>query len=376
MALRSSAATATRSGLWSLIPYFLIAYLYFYIVFVQPSSLSEAPRGSLQKQLGPTSAVARGGSSAAATATNDALQRRVHQLETKLNTYLSFGSDPFLAGKTPAKCRNTTQLSEYCPKASSCHLGMPVCLDDFPKAPALKKKSGSKAPCLVYDFGIRKEPDFGVILASAPFGCEVHAFDPSPITKAWYKSDAAKDLRENNKNYQLHDYGGGGADENLVLREYNWDQISIYSYPSMVLNPNNCTSQGRCRYHKFPIQKKHILPVRSVESVMKELGHTHIDVLKLDVEGSEYRMLEAIIESGVCKEIDQLTLEWHHYDFDLRYGAASIPMLNVIVKLLQEECGLHQHWIHDATGWPSNEKIYSDMGVILRYNLAAFMRIK
>ena len=217
----------------------------------------------------------------------------------------------------------------------------------------------------------RTEPDFGVILSRPPFNCKVFAFDPSPTTQKWYASDDAKELREQ-KNYYLFLFGGGYEDGSIELKEYNWDQVSIYQYPNRVVDNTNCTSQGKCRYHKYPMQKVHHLPVRSVQSVMKEFGHTKLDVLKLDVEGSEYRMLEALIQSGACRVVDQISLEWHHYDFDLRYGASSNPQLNVLHTLLKEECGIQQFWLHDAIGWPSNEKIYADMKLILRYNLAAF----
>lgn len=86
-------------------------------------------------------------------------------------------------------------------------------------------------------------------------------------------------------------------------------------------------------------------------------------------------MLETLISSGACKHIDQLSLEWHHFDFDSRYGHGAAPHLNVMVKLLKEECGLHQYWLHSPGGWPSVDTLYADMKVNIRYNLAAFKRL-
>lgn len=282
-------------------------------------------------------------------------------LELKLHSYLGYESDPFYWTHTPATCKNMSTLKEYCPK-SYCDL-IPICLDNFPYN-----------DCIIYDFGIRQQPEFGVILSKPPFNCQVYAFDPSPITKKWYANN--QELQENN-NYHMFHYGGGGADEEITLREYNWNQVSIYSYPtSVVANPRNCTD-GACRFQKFPTQKLHQLPVRSVDSIMKEFGHDRVDVLKIDVEGSEYRMLEGLIESGACQRVNQIPIEWHHYDHDVRYGAASVPILNVFTKLLHETCGLSQFWIASPTGgWPSNEELYIDMQIKLMYNLASFMRIK
>ena len=51
-------------------------------------------------------------------------------------------------------------------------------------------------------------------------------------------------------------------------------------------------------------------PVRSLLSVMSELGHRSIDLLKLDIEGAEHRVLAATLAAGIrpkviCTEIDQ-----------------------------------------------------------------------
>ena len=108
---------------------------------------------------------------------------------------------------------------------------------------------------------------------------------------------------------------------------------------------------------------------------MKELGHYRISLLKLDIEGSEYRFLETMITNGFCLLVDQLTLEWHHFDFDLRYGLSSVPVINMLVTLLKERCGLEQFWVHSDEGWPSNLKLFHEMGLTLYYNLASFKRV-
>jgi hypothetical protein len=94
------------------------------------------------------------------------------------------------------------------------------------------------------------------------------------------------------------------------------------------------------------------------------------------VEGSEYMFLERMIDDLTCRRVDQLTLEWHHYDHDSRYGFASLPQINVLVALLRDRCGLEQFQLHSAEGWPSNKRIYVEMGMNLYYNLASFKRTR
>jgi FkbM family methyltransferase len=289
------------------------------------------------------------------------LERRIEILETKLNSYLSFGQDPFLDVKTPAVCHNSTELNEYCPtykKDKGCHLGMKVCLDKI-----------TPNDCIVYDFGIR--PDFGEILSQPPFNCKVFALDPSPITQKWYERNP---VLKDNPNYNLLFFGAGAKDETIQLKEYNWDQVSIYNYPTRVVDPSRC-DKDHCKYKLFEVQKIHNLPVRGLASIMHELGHDHIDILKLDIEGSEYRFLEPAIESGVCQRIGQLAIKWHHFDEDSRYGHTSSPQLNMFVALLKKYCGLQQFWVYSSGSWPSNEKIYADMGVTLRYAMSSFMKV-
>lgn len=291
---------------------------------------------------------------------------RLSFVETQVNSYLSFGNDPFIGMKVQNDvCQKSTILSEYCTGDYKDCVDQKICLDHFPP---------TDEPCIIYDFGIRQEPEFGQILSQAPFNCKVFAFDPSPITQKWYATN--KELR-NNPNYRLFHYGAGGADETVTLYEYNWDQVTILKYPDLVVDPTNCDENDACKYKRFTVQAEHSLPVRSLPSIMAELGHKKVTIVKLDVEGSEYRFLETMITSGACLNVDQLTLEWHHYDYDWRYGVTSSPHINVLVTLLKERCGLEQYWIHDDTGgWPANDKIYTEMKIKLMYNLAAFARRK
>jgi disulfide oxidoreductase YuzD len=49
--------------------------------------------------------------------------------------------------------------------------------------------------------------------------------------------------------------------------------------------------------------------MRSIKDIMKDLGHTHIDVLKMDIEGAEYSVIENILDSDIS--IDQVLIEFH-----------------------------------------------------------------
>lgn len=366
------------------------------------------------------------------------LEERLRYLELKFNAYTNFGvRDPFFGSTLqPTSCRNASRLDEF-----GCQLGWEgvgphalerkcpglfdqvICLDDLPKASSSSSSSikapsllwrnsmndsssasnhslmqenepptpqqntsttttaSLPAPCLVYDFGIRAQPQFGVVLARS-FGCEVHAFDPSPVSKNWWETHReAQNLRQElDGRYFFHPYGAGGVDGTIHLNEYDWGQVSILKFPTLLVN---CTSSpsSSCQYITgAKPQGIYALPVKTLSTIRKELGHESrtLDILKLDVEGSEFAFLENMLDvTGGCPSfINQLTLEWHHFGWDVRYGEGSSPPINALVTLLHA-CGLHMFHIHSRGGWPSADLMYHRMQLKdIRYNLAAFHREK
>jgi FkbM family methyltransferase len=52
------------------------------------------------------------------------------------------------------------------------------------------------------------------------------------------------------------------------------------------------------------------VPARPLSAIARERGHTHIDILKMDIEGAEHKVIREILDSGIaigwlCLEIDQ-----------------------------------------------------------------------
>ena len=52
------------------------------------------------------------------------------------------------------------------------------------------------------------------------------------------------------------------------------------------------------------------VPAYCLSSVAKKLGHSHIDLLKMDIEGAEYEVLEGLLASPTMP--DQLLVKFHH----------------------------------------------------------------
>merc|ERR1711924_42817 len=74
------------------------------------------------------------------------------------------------------------------------------------------------------------------------------------------------------------------------------------------------------------------MPVRSLRSLMAELRHSHIDILKLDVEGAEWGVLEGWYGEGRELPVSQLVVEFHRFELDNRYNAS--PEVSYIISRL------------------------------------------
>jgi len=64
--------------------------------------------------------------------------------------------------------------------------------------------------------------------------------------------------------------------------------------------------------HKdLSINDKVIVPMKTISTIIYELGHAHIDVLKMDIEGAEYNVIENILKTKIS--INQILIEFHGY---------------------------------------------------------------
>jgi len=138
---------------------------------------------------------------------------------------------------------------------------------------------------VVYSFGIGEDLSFDLALIER-FGCAVHAFDPTPRSLAWAKTQA---LPEN-----LHIHGVGLADH---------DGIASFSPPA---NPKHVSHSLTARNGAERIE----FEVKSLDTLMRELCHDRIDILKMDIEGAEYPVIDQLAHGATRPA--QILLEFHH----------------------------------------------------------------
>ena len=143
---------------------------------------------------------------------------------------------------------------------------------------------------IVYSFGIGKDISFDKGLIK-DFDCTIYGFDPTPKTIKFIEEEKL------NGNFYFYPYGISDHDGSMKF--------------FLPKNPNHIsgTSFNRWSYNGDNYQPIDV-PVKKFSSIVKELGHSKIDILKMDIEGSEYDVLDDIFSSGI--EIGQLLIEFHH----------------------------------------------------------------
>lgn len=137
--------------------------------------------------------------------------------------------------------------------------------------------------CVVYSIGSKGEVSFekGVV---AQTKCSCHTFDPT-LTEEQKRAVLAV------PGVQFHNVGLGAADGTLEIEE------------------EGSGKKGR-RLHW--VQKtKASYPVKTLTSLMADLGHQWVDVLKVDIEGGEWDVFRGLMAEGMRTPFTQLQIELH-----------------------------------------------------------------
>jgi FkbM family methyltransferase len=136
----------------------------------------------------------------------------------------------------------------------------------------------------VYSFGIGTDVSFDLGVISR-YGCIVHGFDPTPKCVEWVTQN------EFDPKFLFHPLGIG-AEDNTV------------SFQSPLKSGH--VSFSRASKPEAGIE----LPVMRLQTIMDELQHRNIDVLKMDVEGFEYEAITDMLDCRIHPSV--VAVEFHH----------------------------------------------------------------
>jgi FkbM family methyltransferase len=143
---------------------------------------------------------------------------------------------------------------------------------------------------VVFSFGVGDDISFDLVLIHKYNG-NIEAFDPTPASETFIKLQHPSSSR-----FRHHPVG---------LQKTNGDRTFYF--------PRDPNFSGTV-FPRWKNDTKDVevlsLPFKKFETILAELKPKQIDILKMDIEGSEYDVLDDILSSNV--PITQILIEFHH----------------------------------------------------------------
>jgi len=140
---------------------------------------------------------------------------------------------------------------------------------------------------VVYSCGVGEDASFDIELINE-FDLEIYAFDPTPRSILWVKQ------QNFSCKFIMYEYG---------IADFNGD--AKFTPPT---NPNHVShTMLECPQSE---DSAIVVPMKRLETIMHELGHTDIDILKLDIEGAEYSVINDLHDGNIRPK--QILVEFHH----------------------------------------------------------------
>jgi hypothetical protein len=182
---------------------------------------------------------------------------------------------------------------------------------------------GLSKDSIIYCVGAGEDISHDIEVAKA-CGAPVHIFDPTP--RAIEHVKLVKRVLDGEKPVDNKRFGGGdpGYWSRILANAIPGDSVKLYEYGLY-------TKDGDVKFYlpSNPDYVSHSLvdgmkgpdfttvAVKKLETIMSELGHDHIDLLKLDIEGCECDVLDQMLDGGILPK-------YLSVDFDLGWTGEKV----------------------------------------------------
>lgn len=167
---------------------------------------------------------------------------------------------------------------------------------------------------VIYSAGVGEDISFDLLLQET-YGCEIVLIDPTERAKTHYEE--IRTFYDTRKPYftgdiQL-DYVRTIGNAKPDFSKFTYVQKGLWHVPDTLkfYKPVNPKYVSHTLIGKMYSDDYVMAEVDTVGNIMKELGHSKIDLLKLDIEGAELTVLDNIISQRIyprylCVEFDLL----------------------------------------------------------------------
>lgn len=161
---------------------------------------------------------------------------------------------------------------------------------------------------IVYSFGVGDDISFDHALIDQ-YNLNVFAFDPTPTSVEWMKGQKTAEK------FHFYPFGLSDYDGRLKL----FPRITRRGKSKEMFTMAN---EGNLDEDAIE------LPVHRLKTIQRLLNHNHIDILKMDIEAAEYRVIDDILKCDINPY--QILAEFHHRfdNVDKRKTLEAINKLN------------------------------------------------
>jgi|TARA_Y100000389_G_scaffold47764_1_gene42943 FkbM family methyltransferase len=212
---------------------------------------------------------------------------------------------------------------------------------------------GLNETSVIYCVGAGEDISHDVILSSKA-KCPVHIFDPTP--RAIEHVKLVKDVLDE-KREPVHSKRFGGADSNywniIQSHKVKGDNLKLYEYGLSTNDdvvpfyfPKN-SHYVSCSV--IPLGRKTVsdinVPVKTLNTIMSELNHDHIDLLKIDIENIECDVVDKMLNDNIYPTYLSVDFDlWNHNRARCRevinklahYGYAIIKQTNQDISFIRK----------------------------------------
>ena len=163
---------------------------------------------------------------------------------------------------------------------------------------------------IVYSLGVGDDIAFDLSIIEG-FGAEVHAFDPTP------SSIEMLSIADLPTRFHFHPWAITAEDGTLKF------------YPRVKKDGSQSTVMFTMIAEDASSENAIEVPAYCLSSIASRLGHSRIDLLKMDIEGAEYEVLGGLLTSPI--KPNQLLVEFHH-----RFPAIGLEKTAYMIRLLRK----------------------------------------
>jgi FkbM family methyltransferase len=186
---------------------------------------------------------------------------------------------------------------------------------EYCRWPVLPAMTSSRS--VLYSFGVGEDITFD-LAAIDRFHCHVYAFDPTPRSIKWIRNQRTP------PEFHFFDFGVGAKPGEVIFHPPKCDSHTSY------------TVSDRTQFEGQPVKAA----VLDLPTIMERLNHKNIDILKMDVEGAEYAVIEGL--GRLDHRPGQLMVEFHHG----MYGYSPKDTKRALDTL--RRCGYHPHYVSET----------------------------